>query len=389
VSVSVQALFYKVIFIVLLFAFLLNSSEANELGLTSNVNLNVSQDSNVFRTTNEVDDNIVLIAPELKLAGQQGKHVFAAEYKGGYALYQDNDDLNYLDHDLSLKALFDLSQKFTSELSISFQEQIEQPGTTNALSLQLSEFNQVQESGLSAKFAYGTQQGIGQLVAKYVHRELEYTNNEQAFRDYDSDTFTGTFFYRIAPKTRLLLETSVAELNYTNTQFFDRSSKQNTYLAGVEWNATAITSSIFKIGYQEVDYDLEQLVDLSGLSYYLDVLWKPNTYSLVKIGASRAARESAEQALGGYISNEYDVSLEHEFTSNTQFSIGYQYTDFDFDNSQSRKDELKSLTAKLSYQSKHYLQFYAEYKNSQRESIVEFYNYDANIISLGAVVSFK
>ncbi|WP_339726349.1 outer membrane beta-barrel protein [uncultured Paraglaciecola sp.] len=361
---------------------------SQEVGLTPMVDLSVHQDSNIYRTSAEVDGTIIQVAPEFAYATQYGKHDFQALYKGNYAKYQDNNNLDYFEHEMFAKAKLDLSHKFASDLGFGYQDSIEQPGSTNALSQQLDELNQRTTKGISASLFYGTKQSTGQLVGKYAYKQLEYTNNGQAFRDYNSDTVTGTFFYRVAPKTRLLLEASAAQLGYQNTQFVDNSSRQTSYLAGVEWNATAITSSTFKIGYQDVDYDVENLADLSGLSYFLDMVWKPNTYSILKIGASRAARESAEQSLGGYISSEYDINLAHEFTSNTQFSIGYRYTDFDYNNNQSRKDELKNLTAKLSYQSKYWLQLYIEYENSKRDSELEFYNYDASIVTLGANASF-
>lgn len=377
----------RVIFSVSLAAFSL-VVESQEIGFKSKVDLNTSRDSNIFRTTSEIDDSILKLAPEFAYVTKYGKQIFQAQYQGNFTKYQENDSLNYVEHEMSAKVQLELGSKFGSELSIKYQDNIEQPGSTNALSQQVDELNQRNSKDLSASLFYGTKQSTGQLVGKYAHKQLEYTNNGQEFRDYNSDSFTGTFFYRIAPKTRLLLEARAAQLDYQNIQFVDRSSSQISYLAGVEWNATAITSSTFKVGYQDVDYDLENLADLSGLSYFLDMVWKPNTYSIVKIGASRAARESAEQSLGGYISNEYDISLAHEFTSNTKLSIGYRYTDFDYDNSQNRKDKLKNLTAKLSYQSKYWLQLYIEYQKSKRDSVLEFYSYKANLMSIGAKVKY-
>jgi hypothetical protein len=361
---------------------------AQEIGANYDIDLSVNHNSNIYRTTTEVDDNILLVAPKLEYLVKYGKQAFQAQYKGNYAKYQDNISLNYFEHEFLALAKLDLSSKFGSELSVKYQDSIEQPGSTNALTIQLDELNKRNAKDLSASLFYGTKQSTGQLVAKYARKELEYTNNAQEYRDYNSNSFTGTFFYRVAPKTRLLLEAKSAKLNYQNIQFIDLTSSQNTYLAGVEWKATAITSSTFKIGYQDVDYDLENVADLSGLSYFLDMVWKPNTYSIVKIGASRAARESAEQSLGGYISSDYDISLEHEFTRNFKLKIGYSYTDFNFNNSQSRKDELKNIMAGLSYQSTSWLEIYTVYKNSKRNSELDFYNYDANLITVGAAASF-
>ena len=361
---------------------------AQELGFDSELGLSVQQDSNIYRAADEVDDTIIVLAPQLVYGSEYGKHAYGLKYSGNYARFQNNSSLNYFEHDLVASAQLKHKGKLSSAFSLSYKDGIEQPGINNAQQLVLEEFNKQNTKNMSATLFYGTKQSIGQLVGKYTHQQLEFTNNGQEFRDFNRNAFTGTFLYRVAPKTRLLFEASVAELDSPNTQFVDFSRNQKSYLAGVEWNATAITSSVFKIGYQDVDFDAENLVDLSGLSYFLDMTWKPNTYTSVKIGASRAASESAEQSVGGFIRSGYGVDLVHELTSKTKGSIGYKRTNFDFAGSQNRKDELKRLVARLSFESKHWLQLYTEYENSKRSSAFELLQFNANIITIGANAEF-
>ena len=361
---------------------------SQEEGFAPGVEVNFLQDNNIYRTSDEISDTITSIAPTFAYNALYGKQVVSAIYNGDYAFYADNSDLNYLDHDISVKALLDHSYSLSSEFTANYQYLIEQPGTTNAVTSELSEFNQQSNTTFAAKVLFGAQQSKGQIVTAYAQSKLRYDNNEQQFRDYDNDKATGTFFYRVAPKTRILLEVSAADLNYKNNFIFDQSSKQKSYLAGVEWNATAITSSVFKIGYQDVDYANDLISDLSGLSYFLDMSWKPNTYSLVKIGASRAARESAEQSVGGFLSNEFNVGVDHEFTRKTKLSISYRYVESEFDDSQNRQEELQSFSMSIKYQSKRWLQLHLGCEVSKRESTSELFEFDASVINVGVVMSF-
>lgn len=361
---------------------------SQEQGFTPSVEINLLQDSNIYRTADEIDDTIASVAPKFAYNQLYGKQAVGVLYKGEYTNFSDSNNLNYANHDIAVKALLDHSYSLSSEFAVNYQDKIEQPGTNNAVTSQLGEFTQRSTKGVSAKVFYGAKQSKGQIVASYVQRKLRYKNNNQEFRDYDNDKLIGTFFYRVAPKTRILLEASAANLDYDSNLNFDYSSKQKSYLAGVEWNATAITSSVFKIGYQDVDYANSLISDLSGLSYFLDMFWKPNTYTLFKVGASRAARESAEQSVGGYLSNEFSLGVEHEFTRRTQLSVGYQYIEYDFNYSQSRKDELQDISVTLKYQSKHWLQLQVGFDLIERESSSQLYDFDARVINAGVVLSF-
>ncbi|MBL4630154.1 MAG: outer membrane beta-barrel protein [Paraglaciecola sp.] len=359
-----------------------------EEGFAPSVTVNLLQDNNVYRTTDEISDSITSVAPTFVYNELYGKQAIKAQYKGDYAFFSDNSSLNYFNHDLLVMALLDHSYSLSSVFTAKYQNKIEQPGTTNALTSLLTEFNQRSIAELSSKVLYGAQKSKGQIVASYAQSKFRYENNNQEFRDYDREKIAGTFFYRIAPKTRFLLEANMVNLDYINNTNFDFSSKQKSYLAGVEWNATAVTSSVFKIGYQDVAYVNDVISDLSGLSYFLDMFWKPNTYSLVKIGASRAARESAEQSLGGFLSNEYDLDVEHEFTRRTKLSVSYQYIEYDFDNNQSRKNKSQNISITLKYQSKRWLQMHIGYEVIKRESTSQQYEFDARVVNAGLVMSF-
>ena len=362
---------------------------AQETGFTAQVNIEASHINNMFRTSNEVSDNALTVVPMVTHQSVLGKQILKTKYKGKYALYQNNGDADYADHSLLFNMSLNHRHKVRSEFSIGYQEQIEQPGSTNALTLDLDKFTQIKNKAFLAKFFVGNLQSKGQIVGQYVSNKVQHVNNLQSFRDYNKNTITGTFYYRATPKTRALFEVSLANLAYQNSQNFDLSNDQKIYFTGIEWNVTAMTSSIFKVGYQKAEYNDEQLFDLSGLSYYLDIFWRPNTYTFFKIGASRAVRESAEQSSGGYISDDFNVSITHDFRRNVNLSLGYGYIKYDFNNSQNRNDNLQNLSIKLGYKIRRWLQLFTEYKSTKRASNYIIYQYDANNISLGIKALFN
>lgn len=359
-------------------------------GLLLNAAIIVEHDDNVLRKVNATADNAIKLAPELQYLTHFGKHLFAINYEGEYALYNDNDDLNYDDHDISLFARLDHSLKINSEFKLSYKDEIEEPGSNNSSSLLIQEFNQTNKTQALAKLYYGSKQSIGQLVLGLDHNEYRYTNNLQGYRDVDRNKLTGTFFYRIAPKTRLLFQASIGDYDYIEkSQFPDQSSKETFYLAGVEWDITAKTSGTFKLGYQGKNFKQGVYNDISGLSYMLDMTWKPNTYTKIKIGASRMTQESSQLLTSAFVTNSYTVDAEHEITPRTKLKAAYTFDDDDIVTVRSRTDKRHNVVFGVDHSLLTWLNISLDYQFIERKSDFEIYEFKANVIALSLTTKFK
>jgi hypothetical protein len=352
-------------------------------GLVLNAGLSVQSDSNITRTVEKTSDKLSVFSPQLQFLSNIGQHQFVFDYQGRFAAYNDNSQYNYNDHDFKLGAQLGHSYRFSSEFALGYQDKIEEPGANNAAPQVINEFNQRTRKTALAKFYYGTRASSGQLVLGLDHNQQRYTNNQQSFRDLDQNTLTGTFFYRMAPKTRLLFEASVARFdNVAATLTRDRTSDEHRYLTGVEWATTAITSGTFKVGYQQRDFADDSFNDLDGLSYYLDMLWRPNTYTKIKIGAKRETRESAQQDIGGFISTGYSLTLGHALSSRTQLNAKYQQDESDFNNAQNRADKRKNITVGIAHGLRTWLDISLAYRHSTRSSNDEIYAFSSDSVEL-------
>ncbi len=359
-------------------------------GLLLNAAIKAQYDDNVLRKIDAVADSSIQVSPEVQYLTHLGKHIFAVDYQGEYAAYEDNTKLNYDNHDIAVYAQLDHSLKINSEFKLSYKDEIEEPGTNNSTSLLITQFNQTQKKQATAKFYYGTKQSIGQLVLGLDHREYRYTNNLQSYRDVDRNRITGTFFYRIAPKTRLLFQATVGEYDYiVQSQFADQSSKESFYLAGVEWDITAKTSGSFKLGYQGKDFKQDVYNDITGLSYILDMTWKPNTYSKIKIAASRMTQESSQLLTSAFITNSYSINAEHEITPRTKLKAAYTYDSDDIVTIRSRTDKRHNLVLGVDHSLLTWLNISLDYQFIERSSDFEIYEYQANIIALSLTTKFN
>lgn len=358
-------------------------------GLLLNAELTAEYDDNVLRKANATSDNAIKLAPELQYLTNFGKHVYAVNYQGEYTLYNDNTKLNYDNHNIALLAKLDHSHKLSSEFKLAYKDEIEEPGSNNSSSLLITQFNQTEKKQAIAKFYYGKRNSIGQLVLGLDHNQNRYTNNLQGYRDYDRNRISGTFFFRIAPKTRLLFQATLADYEYFYQKNIpSRSSKESFYLAGVEWELTAKTSGSFKIGYQGKDFKQNAYSDISGLSYMLDMTWKPNTYSKIKIAATRMSQESSQLLGSAFITNTYSIIGEHKITPRTKLTAGYTFDTADITYVLNRTDKRNDISLGINHSLRTWLEIKLDYQFMARKSDYTIYEFTSNVVGLSLTTTF-
>jgi hypothetical protein len=358
-------------------------------GLSLNADLLVVSDSNITRTAEALSDTATIFSPQLQFLSSLGQNMIVFDYQADFAKYKNNSQYNTTNHAVNLSGIFDHSNRINSEFTLGYLYQAEDPGLNNAQTQLDNEFNELNRKSARAVFSYGSAASIGQFVLGLDHGQQRYSNNQQSFRDFDQQKATGTFFYRMAPKTRLLLEASVAKNDYVAvTQFAAPNSDNNTYLAGVEWEATAITSGTLKLGYQKKNFADARLNDIDGLSYFLDMFWQPNTYTTITIGAERRTSESAEQDIGGFTTIGHSLGLQHAFSARTQFKANYTQDRSDFTSSQERTDKLKNITLVLTHRVRKWLDISLNYSHLARSSNEEIYAFSSDAVEFSLSSNF-
>jgi hypothetical protein len=358
-------------------------------GLLLNATITAEHDDNVLRKIVPVSDSSLQISPELTYLTHMGKHIFALDYQGNYSAFKKDTKLNYNNHNIALLAKLDHSLKISSTLKLSYQDEIEEPGTNNSITSLFTEFNQTKNKKAAANIYYGTKKSIGQLSLNLQHTKQRYTNNLQDYRDLNRNKATGTFFYRIAQKTRLLFQVSLRDYDYINKSKYQNQSSQETfYLAGVEWDITAKTSGNFKLGYQGKDFDENLYQNIDALSYLLDMTWKPNTYSKVKISASRKTQESSQILTGAFITNDFAINAEHKITARTKLKAAYSFANNDIISLRDRTDKNHNITFGIDHSLLTWLSISLDYNFIQRKSDNTIYEHKANVISLSLTTTF-
>jgi hypothetical protein len=367
-------------------------SAEKESGFHPNLEIQLLYDDNVRAVIDEFkeSDEIFILNPGLAWIWLYGKHQFELDYRGNYGFYFNDSVLNYDDHRLTAHARLDHSYRLNTEFQLGYLRDHDPPGQTNALPNLFGEFDKWQNWNALGKLYYGRDDSKGQIVAQLDYSIRRYTNNNQEFRDYNKLVPTGTFYYRIAPDTRLLLEASLADSIFQNKTSIgaDQSNKEFRALTGITWHITTITSGTFKIGYLNKQYDSSALSDLAGLTFWLDGVWNPNTYTKITFGAVRETQNSAQPLSGAFVKNAVQVNLRHAITPRTALIGGLRYGIDEFDNVLGREDTRWDARVGVKHSLLRWLDVGAEYRYIERDSTVKFFDFKSNIFMIMAGTKF-
>jgi hypothetical protein len=365
---------------------------AQEAGFYAVVDSRLSYEDNILREAdaNADSDTSLVVAPELTIAGILGKQRFSAKYKGEYAKYSDFSDVDYTDHDIRLRADFDHSNRLTSRFDAQYQDKHEDFGDLNTVFVNLNEFNHFTDNGLAGELVYGRQDSFGQLVFRLARNNRDYDNNNQEFRSYERDLASLAFYYRVAPRTRIIAEMVYQDYGYNpEVGFLDLDSKYKVYQAGVEWAFTNQLEGTVKVGYQDRNYRLDTLRDINGLAYEASIDYTPNTYTKINVAARRESIDSSLESAGGFLRTSYGAGVEHSLTELTKLEAQLTYAKDELVFSSNRQDKRIDGKLSITYSMLTWVELGVNYSYEERDSTFDAADYKANSVNLTAKLSFN
>jgi hypothetical protein len=351
------------------------------------------RDDNAYRTNDEtaVSDSFLQIKPEIAWLSLVGKHRFGLSYQGDYGQYSQEDMLDYDDHELLAHALYDHSYRLNTEYTLGYDWNHYHPGEIETSYIPNDAPDEWNDGYAKAKLSYGRKGSQGQIIGQLAYHNRQHDKEDQEFRDYRLLNVIATFYYRIAPKSRVLLETRLLDYDYeaNDASGHNQTNKDFRYLTGVAWEATAKTTGIFKIGYRDKQYESDHFDDISGLAFWLDAEWRPNTNTLVTLEAIQDSMETALQGSNGYVRQSIHVGAEHKITPLTLVYTEAQYGQDKFDSGEDREDDRWRLIIGVEYSLLRWMDLGAEIRREVRNSNLEIYDFSVNLIMLSARIYFS
>lgn len=357
------------------------------LGLTFGHDSNVGQ-SNV----NEVSSFFTLISPGIRFDAGNEARSFSLSYELESARYKDSNIDNYTDHRLNAGVTLSPSVRTKFDLGASLERGHDRRGTNSLQGLQNTIANDVdrfERKGLDLDFKYGAPGAKGVLALGAGVSNINYVNNESysVRSDRDLRHIDGRFDWRVAPKTQVYFSANNSEVSYDRSRtrsqlanyFLD--STVRTYLLGLELDATAKTSGHIGFGRTERDFDDSRLQGYSGVAWDVGLQFKPRSYSVIDLSATRGTQESVDflgsvagspAGIDYLIARDITLSWTHGWSDrfHTGIDLGRSTAEYLANDRTFRNDNFNFWGLSADYKLRDWLSLGAGYKSYRRDASV-------------------
>lgn len=293
----------------------------------------LKHDDNVVRDADAtISSWVSTIAPTLKANLIDGPNSYGLSAAVKNAVYFDSSADNFTDGYLDAEAKLSPASSHNLKLKANNSWLHEDRGTgiSEGRGNLQSEETRFNAQTLTAEYEYGSAGSIGKLRAntRFYNKDYKNFRDLTQYRDFDSRQIGGGFVYQTPGAFKLVAELSTADINFkTEDLSGSRNNTDNNYRLGAEWDITALTTGILKLGYQNKDFDLAAREKFNGFSWEAIVQWLPLTYSGFDFSTGRRAKDvDALNINSDYIlETTYAIGWNHQWSEQLTSKLSYEY----------------------------------------------------------------
>jgi len=363
--------------------------------ITPTLQTGISSNSNFFSTPDDEDTRLIwTVTPKIKAVIEDGPDSYKLDLRTSSALHNKDTVDNYTQVNIGTA----IQKEFTSQHRLDFSADVDWlyesrgRGLTEGLGDAVSELVKYQLQNGEVRYEYGASSSKAQIALDLGFFSKKYQNFREVsqYRDYDKSLIGATGYYNTQAATRTFIEVKQENYRYDvlEEDGVSRDSDDLKALIGIEWEATALTSGSFKLGYQNKNFDDSERESFSGLSWEAAVNWKPLSYSTFQLITSRAAKDPLVQ--GDYIKESVlGVNWTHYWSDYLSSFASVDYVDEQYTGDVGRKDKTKSLRLGGNYVSNNFgmISTFVDFiDKSSTQSSIEF---DRIIVGINFTFALK
>ena len=344
------------------------------------LDVGIGHNDNLFSSNiNKGSSTQTVVSPSVKIEAKTGPHKFDAAFRLDDVRYSSSPSDNYTAYSLFGTGDFVITGRAGLKVRAEYRRGIDPRGSTDRGGAATPD--EYVNQGVGGIFSYGAPGAQGRIEFDAAAFSRRYQNNRATtvVSDRDYNQLGATFFWRVAPKTELLMLAQRRSIDYalaSSTQ----SSTEMSYQVGAKWEATAKTTGIVKFGRLEKTFDTPGRTNFSGSSWDAIVRWSPLTYSALDFYTSKTTNEST--GTGDFlITQNYGALWNHAWNSRLSTTAAASWrTDGFLGTGGGREDKTGSLGMKVAYQWQRWMRFGAEYTRTERTSNINTFDYTRNLI---------
>ncbi|MEM7027416.1 MAG: outer membrane beta-barrel protein [Pseudomonadota bacterium] len=351
-------------------------------------------DNLINAASNEIDTFGTFVQPKIGFEFEGSTGFLFGEYEISAAAHEASSQDDYVDQSAQLGFQYSPTSRISLGLSGEYLDTHDARGTgaaegTGAVQTNPDEWRHLKFDG---NFSYGAESAKGrfELDAGFINKDYENNRSTTAVRDREDTYGSGRFYYRLMPKTSLLLEGRAINFNYDTDSVGSASLDSTTsrVLFGVTWEGTYKTTGTAQIGYIRKDFDADARSTGEDISWEFGVEWQPRTYSTVTLNTSRDFNET--NGTGNFIiTDSIDLGWSHNWTDRIRTTLSFRYAEDSFDqDTTGREDEKLAFGANIIYELRNWVEIGAGYDYDERESNDNTFDYEKNIANIFATIAF-
>lgn len=363
----------------------------NGMEVLPSVDVKLLHDDNL---SNNQEDSIsswgTVIAPAVSLKLNPGQNEISAKYRIARGDYYSSKEDNYTDHFVALDSLWVAAERHRFMLNYDFIASHEErgDGLSEGAGDLIDEVVRFHTHEIFGKYRFGRPGATGRLDFELGYVDKAFRNFESVtqYRDYDQMHYATAFYYRVAPKTSLLLEAIKNDKRYKKNEpgSSSRDSDDHYFYLGATWDTTASVTGIAKVGYQHKRFKAGSRKNFEDVSWDIGLTWQPKDYTSLELGTLRRAKDPDQE--GDYIQeSSYRVAWEHYWLPRFASTLKWSYVDDEY-YGVDRNDETNKFMVGVNYDFRRWVNFGLGYQLVDKSSNLERIGYDKNLFFVTAKV---
>jgi hypothetical protein len=378
--------------------------KAGPLEVHPSIGITQTWTDNVYRSYDgkaKESDWITTISPGLELILPLRRHSVKAGYFADIYRHKDRDENNYTRHLFTAG----LNLDFPGGLAVTLKNDYidsevtrkwrEQPGLAGSADPYRAKPYASNDFLARARYGFSDRWAVAAWYNLYAYG---YDNEFDRTGDFDRHLGGGSIFYRIAPKTEVLVEYSRSTVDYSKSPSSD--NKNDTAYVGLQFDPTAKLSGHLKLGWTQRKYDTPQFANetrFDTFSTRVDLTYGLSPFDTIRLRGSRTIEEDIDTN-AAYTRDDYSLGYSHILSMNEKIrlnaSIGFgrerhEGPSTDTDGLlKNRSDDILYTTLSADYVMQRWLMWTLSYSYYDRDSTFIRYDGTENVVFLKGRISF-
>jgi len=339
----------------------------------------VGYTDNVYLThTAEVSDTYYLVSPGIELVLPVKKHSFSLNYTADHYTYRERDNADRTIHNATGIADLNPWRRLNIQIRDAFTRGEDLPDFEGGRS---SPFIWNSPS-IDASYDITSRLAVG---AGYQHGTKRYDRSIDQIDDYEENGVSGRFYFRILPKTSLVMVYHYEARDYDERPTQDNDSHRLE--GGVTWEITPKSTGTVRVGYMQTDYHRLDRTD-GAFSYLVNLIYQLRPKTTVSLEGVREILDTslADRNLlfgNDYVTTQIAATLSHRYRKFTgRLRAGYIHDDYlhdDLGSGKKRKDNLFRGEFGINYAPRKWLNLGGSYRYTRLNSNFEIEEYTENV----------